>query len=170
MKTILIALLTILSINIVAQNPTEDIAQIRKMYNYTNANYKKMKRITKNLDTEGAEGGTIDFYYQNNGEYNLIIKTVYNETGKIKTEYYFGINNYLNFILEQTVRYNATITSKSFDEKKSKKTILKYYVRGSNVFKVVDSKNKTIKKTEAFCQTIVDDIRDIIIDNEDKNL
>ena len=169
MKLIFLALITLLSLNVMAQDRTEEIARIRKIYNYTSVNYKKMKHISKDLDAENPEGGTLDFYYLNKGEYNLIIKTVYNQTGKIITEYYFGINNYLNFMFEQSVIYNASIISKTFDAKKSKKIITKYYVKDDTVFKVVDGKNKPIKKNVDFCEALIEDIRGIVIATEDKN-
>ncbi len=80
------------------------IAAIRAEYKHINADSAMLKVIRKDVMDESTEGGEILQYFDGN-RLRKAVALFYGETGKSRTEYYFG-NGKIIFIYKVVSHYN----------------------------------------------------------------
>lgn len=119
------------------------VEDVRNEYELIQKDIPKYDKVTVTDNGESAEGGEAVYYYENK-RLKVIVANYFGETGKLHEEVYFG-DNYPIFVYKERHAYNAPITEKKFNDKRTKIYQERYYFDSNkNLIRYIDEKGKII--------------------------
>ena len=119
------------------------VEDVRAEYELIQKDMPKYEKVAVPDNGNSTEGGEAVYYYENK-RLKVIVAGYFGETGKMHEEIYFG-DNYPIFVYKERHTYNAPITDKKFNEKRTKIHKERYYFDSNkNLIKYIDPKDKEI--------------------------
>ncbi|ACZ09125.1 Uncharacterised protein [Sebaldella termitidis] len=119
------------------------VEDVRAEYELIQKDMPKYEKVAVPDNGNSTEGGEAVYYYENK-RLKVIVAGYFGETGKMHEEIYFG-DNYPIFVYKERHTYNAPITDKKFNEKRTKIHKERYYFDSNkNLIRYIDEKGKII--------------------------
>jgi hypothetical protein len=119
----------------------KSIKDIKKEYGIVQKSLNSYKTSSFEVNDLSTEGGELTYYKDKSGNVRVLKAELLGETGKDVIFYYFK-NGELFFVYRANFSYNAPIYDSSFDNKKTYKSVDRFYFVNSDLVRWINNKDE----------------------------